>query len=224
MKRWTRSDTLALALVDCSSCHGSGMRVGRRGGIQPCNCVLRAIFRICYNRFRNCTQKEKHIPRATLDLGTGGKNSRYIWSRKDEEFIADFYLVSKRTLNDADWQIFRFHFLLGADWKLCCRRLDLDRGNFFHSVYRIEQTLGRTFRELKPYALFPLDEYFGCTPRNEDPDEWRAIAKAGDEERRFASEGLNAEVESPPLKTRKVIPIRPPLRRMEQAPPEEEAA
>ncbi len=40
----------------------------------------------------------------------------------------------------------------------------MDRGNFFHSVYRgIQQQLGLAFRETKPYALFPLDEYFGGT-------------------------------------------------------------
>ena len=37
----------------------------------------------------------------------------------------------------------------------------MDRGTFFHSVYRIEHKLGRVFAELEPYALFPLDEYFG---------------------------------------------------------------
>jgi hypothetical protein len=36
----------------------------------------------------------------------------------------------------------------------------MDRGNFFHAVYRIEQKLGRVFRELEPYALFPVNEYF----------------------------------------------------------------
>ena len=40
-------------------------------------------------------------------------------------------------------KIFRYHFLLGADWKLCARKLGIDRGNFFHAVYRIEQKLGR---------------------------------------------------------------------------------
>jgi hypothetical protein len=39
----------------------------------------------------------------------------------------------------------------------------MDRGNFFHAVYRIQQQLGRAFRETKPFALFPLDEYFGGT-------------------------------------------------------------
>ena len=57
-------------------------------------------------------------------------------------------------------RLFRYHFLLGADWKLCTRKLGMDRGNFFHAVYRIEQKLGRVFRELEPYPLFPLDEYF----------------------------------------------------------------
>jgi hypothetical protein len=42
----------------------------------------------------------------------------------------------------------------------------MDRGNFFHSVYRIEQKLGRGFRELEPYALFPLDEYFNGPSRS----------------------------------------------------------
>jgi hypothetical protein len=39
----------------------------------------------------------------------------------------------------------------------------MDRGNFFHAIYRIERTLGKTFAELRPYPLYPLDEYFGST-------------------------------------------------------------
>ncbi len=50
--------------------------------------------------------------------------------------------------------------MLGADWRLCERKLKLDRGNFFHTIYRIEQKLGRAFRETQPYGLFPVDEYF----------------------------------------------------------------
>jgi hypothetical protein len=75
--------------------------------------------------------------------------------------MADFYLLAKRNLDEVHFKIFKFHFLLGADWRLCCRRLNMDRGNFFHSVYRIQQQLGRVFKETKPFALFPLDEYFG---------------------------------------------------------------
>ena len=80
-----------------------------------------------------------------------------VWSRKDEEYIPDFCLVSKRHLSEAEHQLFKFHFLMGADWRICCRRLKMDKGNFFHMVYRIEQRLGRVYRELEPYALFLLD-------------------------------------------------------------------
>ena len=48
-------------------------------------------------------------------------------------------------------------------------RLKIDRGLFFHAVYRIEQTLGRTFRELQPYGLYPLDEYFSGTVNSHEP-------------------------------------------------------
>jgi len=79
---------------------------------------------------------------------------------KDEEYSADFCLVARRALDESEHRLFRYHFLLGADWKMCTRKLGIDRGNFFHAVYRIEQKLGRVFRELQPYPLFPLDEYF----------------------------------------------------------------
>lgn len=89
-----------------------------------------------------------------------GRQRPSTWGRKDEEYIADFSLVARNALDADEHRLFRFHFLLGADWKLCSRRLGIDRGNFYHAVYRIEQKLGRTFRELEPYPLFPLDEYF----------------------------------------------------------------
>ena len=96
-----------------------------------------------------------------------GKDSRVAYGRKTEEFMADFCLVSRRALSPFEYDVFRFHFLLGAEWKLCCWRLHIDRGTFFHTVYRIEQKLGRVFRELEPYSLFPLDEYFGGTMCND---------------------------------------------------------
>ena len=89
-----------------------------------------------------------------------GREGKLTWGRKDEEYIADFCLVSRRALDELEYRVFKFHFLLGADWRLCTRRLNIDRGNFFHIVYRIEQKLGRVYRELEPYGLFPLDEYF----------------------------------------------------------------
>ncbi len=108
--------------------------------------------------------KEKHISRVSLEANPG-RQRKSTWGLKNEEFIADFVLVSQRTLTDYEYRIFKYHFLLGADWKLCCKKLNLDRGEFFHEIYRIQQKLGKTFRELEPYALFPLDEYFNSTVR-----------------------------------------------------------
>jgi hypothetical protein len=61
--------------------------------------------------------------------------------------------------------VFRYVYLLGADLELCMRRVGLDRGNFFHAIYRIEETMGQHMAELKPYPLFPVDEYMGGTVR-----------------------------------------------------------
>jgi hypothetical protein len=160
---WSRSETLALAQQACSHCYGLGLRPG--GGVStPCNCVFRAIFRACYARFRQCASKEKYISRVSLEANPG-RQRKSVWGMKNEEYIADFCLISRRTLSEYEYTLFKFHYLLGADWKLCCRKMNLDRGTFFHEAYRIEQKLGRTFRELQPYALFPLDEYFNGSGR-----------------------------------------------------------
>jgi len=162
-----------LAVNNCSKCHGLGLRIDRRGAPTPCGCVTRAIFRACYQRFRTLASSEKHMSRVVFERRPGARG-RASWGRKTEEYCADFYLVSKRTLPPGLWDVFRFHFLLGADWKLCCSRLGIDRGTFFHDVYIIQETLGRSFRELEPYGLFPLDAYFGaaCGPSGEE----RAVA------------------------------------------------
>jgi len=160
--RWTRSDALALAVPHCTQCGGLGFR--NLNDEAPCNCVLRAIFRACHGHFRYCSTRDRSMSRITLELNHGGQR-KTIWSRKNEEFIADFCLVSRRALNNSEYAIFSYHFLLGANWKICCRNLGMDRGSFFHEVYRIEQRLGRVFRELQPFPLYPLDEYFGGSTR-----------------------------------------------------------
>jgi hypothetical protein len=160
--QWNRSETIALAGSACTICQGQGLRhTTKKGLASPCNCVLRGIFRACFARFRYCASKEKQVSKVTWQFCEGGKSGRRTWGRRDEEYMADFCLVTQRNLDEFEYKIFRFHFLLGADWRLCCRQLKIDRGIFFHAVYRIQQKMGRVFRELEPYSLFPLDEYFG---------------------------------------------------------------
>jgi hypothetical protein len=191
---WSRSQTIGLAKENCAQCHGLGLRDGIGSSSEaPCNCVLRNIFRVCYARFRYCVEREKHVSQARLAI-IGGKDRRQVWGRKDEEYIADFCLVSKRFLDESEYRIFRFHFLLGADWRLCCRRLKMDRGTFFHETYRIQQKLGRIFRELEPYSLYPLDEYFGGTYK------------------RALSPEAARELKTPFVMSRR--PLRPPLKKI----------
>ena len=156
--KWTRTDTLALASHRCALCHGLGLRLGDKSAGAPCGCVLRSIFRACYARFVECSSKER-IHQATLEA-SAGRDRKTTWGRKDEEYVADFMLIARRTLSESDYKILRFHYVLGADWKICCAKLKMDRGNFFHAVYRIQRQLGRAFRETEPYGLFPLDDYF----------------------------------------------------------------
>ena len=186
---WTRSDTLALASPQCSYCHGLGLKDGLENRGEPCDCVLRNIFRACHKHFRRCVQQDRHLSVSRLDV-INGSASRYSWGRKDEEFIADFCLVTRRTLNESEYRLFKYHFLLGADWRACCRKLNMDRGTFFHVLYRLESKLGRVFRELQPYGLYPIADYFETARRE-------AVCSS---RRGF-----------------KVRPIRPPLRRSSHA-------
>jgi hypothetical protein len=160
--KWNRSTAIAIAKTNCTYCGGNGTRLVRYGREVPCNCAFRVAFRACLNRFRECTVNGAHTSTISLEA-TGRSRGSRVYSRKNEEYLADFCLVSRRSLNDDAHELFRLHFLLGADWRYCCVKLKIDRGTFFHGVYRIEQLLGRVFADLKPYALWPLDEYFGGT-------------------------------------------------------------
>jgi hypothetical protein len=165
--QWNRSTAIGLASASCTLCHGDGMRIVHKTRETPCNCVFRSIFRACYNRFRECVALGDQTKAVSLEYGRGCRPGGHTYSRKREEFLADFCLVSRRVLEDSEYHIFRYFFLLGADWKLCCRQLKIDRGTFFHQVYRVEQILGREFAELEPYALYPLNEYFGGVVKKE---------------------------------------------------------
>jgi hypothetical protein len=164
--QWNRSNAIGLAKASCTYCHGLGTREVYKGRITPCNCVFRAVFRVCHNRFRECVALSEHTSAVSLEFSSG-RDSHRVYSRKREEYMADFCLIAKRELDEADHAVFRYHLLLGADWKLCCRQLRMDRGNFFHAVYRIQQKLGRLFAELQPYGLYPVSEYFGGVIRRE---------------------------------------------------------
>jgi len=162
-----RSDLVELALTTCTVCQGVGARAaGERGkgrNVPPCDlctCVLRAVFRTCYSRFKECVFRGKFCGPVSFERASSGRSHRGMWSRKEEEYMADFDLVARRRLDKCHYQVFKFHFLLGASWKICCGRLGLERGNFYHTVYRIEQQVGEAILALEPYSLYPPRDYF----------------------------------------------------------------
>ena len=175
---WQRNELAYLAGPSCTTCAGSGIRKEREDEVTPCKCALRAMFRACYARFRTCVESGKLRSRVSFERNAGGRSFRGSWGRKEEEYLADFELVSRRELDPWHYKIFRFHFLLGADAKLCCRRLGVDRGRFFHAVYRIEAKLGEAFAQLEPYALFPPRDYFQTRLGEEVAPCRRPVARA----------------------------------------------
>jgi hypothetical protein len=181
---WTRSETIGLASASCVFCRGLGLRrTPVRGKEKPCGCVFRAIFRACFTRYRHCCGKAGVTSTLTLDTVQGPRGYR-TWGRRNEEYIADFELVCKRTLDQEEYEVFEWHFLKGADWKVCIEKIGLDKGTFFHRVYIVQEKLGRVFRELQPHSLFPLDEYFGGAPVRKVV----AIRTEGGEQRRLVEE------------------------------------
>jgi hypothetical protein len=155
---WDRGNTIAMADQNCGRCHGVGLQA-RRGGTAPCGCVLRAIFRACLRKYRECARKDPHIAQVNLEV-VAGKRGALAWGRPDQEYCADFVLIARRTLDNLHRRVFSLHFLRDRDWRACTRALGIGRGNFFHAVYRVQEQLGRVFCELRPYALFPVDQYF----------------------------------------------------------------
>jgi len=163
---WNRSEVIALSSLKCACCSGAGLTT--TGAVDaPCDCVTRSIFRACFNRFKDCVRKDKGASTVKLErLGMGtGRSSHMSYGRKTEEYIADFYLLCQRTLTEAEWGIFRFHYLLGADASLMTRRCHMTRAAFETMTRAMEAKLGRVFRETEPFALYPLDEYFSVNVR-----------------------------------------------------------
>ena len=156
---WTHSQTIGLSNIRCAKCEGTGLQPGlHRDGKSPCNCVLRNIFRSCLKRFYFCADNEPYRSKVVL-MPCQGYDVNCTWTRTSEDYMADFYLVAKRILTEDEFRIFRFHFLQGADWKLCCRRLGTDKGTFFHSVYRIvsRSSAASTLRFARTRYTLPMN-------------------------------------------------------------------
>lgn len=152
-----RGVALSLSLAGCRLCMGIGM-IRNRLGEKPCQCVLRGVFRVCWKEYARF-QCSPPMPMAKLERLQNGYASAVCYSRPREEYCADFILAARRTLDAKHFLLFEMFWLSNADWKMCARKLGVDKGQVFHAVYRVEAVLGRAFAEMQPYGLYPVDEY-----------------------------------------------------------------
>lgn len=159
------SSLIAVALPTCVHCNGLGIRpTGKQQIDAPCQCTSRGIFRIVLNAYRYHASLSGHLLRTNMTQfdRTSSRQGLRSNGRRTEEFLADVWLCAKRHLTPRQWQIFTRHHLCGQQW----RAFNIDRGAFFHEVYRVERILGQAFRETLPYGLYPVDEYLSDTSRS----------------------------------------------------------
>jgi hypothetical protein len=115
-----------LASETCVHCEN-----GRRRSGSVCACVWRGLFRRCMGWLRT---NDDHLMRVA------GK-----FALPSVEFRADVELLAKQNLDTLHHRVFTAHYLNGADWRLCTRWLGIDKGTFFHCVYRVAVALGKAF-------------------------------------------------------------------------------
>jgi hypothetical protein len=159
--QWTRADVLGLARPGCTNCHGRGWFSATPG--YACHCVTRSIFRQLMAEWHKVKDAEHLAQFRVEQIGQrGGKTCRRgTWSMKRPEFVADLELLVKRVLAPSDFRVWRLWHCYGADHHTMQRITGMNKGEVFHTVYRIETKVGREARQLKPYALFPVADYYG---------------------------------------------------------------
>jgi hypothetical protein len=144
-----RGIALALAKRECIYREGTGM-LSR----SICNCVYREAFRHCFRMFFKLEQEPKFLSR--VDLTRDGPRG----SRSTSDGLHNFNFsrpkrrVLRRLLSDDQAHAERrrvesFQAPLPGrrDMEMCCQQLKIDRGPFFHAVYRIQNKLGRAYIE-----------------------------------------------------------------------------
>src|SRR5215469_16540888 len=146
-----RSEYVLHALSNCPHCAGSGLAGLKKKN--HCRCVRRGIFRAVLSYVNYLTAYPRLVHPMRLD-GVSKRVYRPAVIGLDQDYLADFYLLAKRTLDPLKFAIFRYYHLFGASQKLCCDRLGMDRGTFYNAVYSIEEAIGRAMVTLQP-PLYP---------------------------------------------------------------------
>ena len=158
---------VALAQKNCEHCFGTAKVFWRftpeDNKLRTCSCVYRKVFQTCWdkyaeiqsNRFNGCGA-------VNLERNAGAEpgNAPIVYGNKLAEYCADFVLLAKRCLNRFEHRIFKRYYLDNIHYKLLMDDHRLSRRMIYYEVEKIQTKLGRYYCELKPFALYPVDEYF----------------------------------------------------------------
>lgn len=147
--QWMTADMIDalrnVSRLNCPRCVGFGS-YSAKGHLKPCSCSTLFIFRM--------------VTTIYLLLRDYQGNCSHFGSYAATEFLADVSSVSRACATPA---IFHDHIVNGKPYAECCRRLSVNRGTFFHSLYRMEDELGQLY--LKE-GLYPIYDYFRTKPVN----------------------------------------------------------
>jgi hypothetical protein len=161
---------LALSKPSCRRCRGEGAFRTRRG-YRTCACVLRRVFRACLTSYHHCEASMGSAGAVHYErVGHAQGRCAIVASFKRAEYAADFTLLARRVLADrpVELAVFEAYHLDDLEWLVAVPRINrllrlalpLNRGSFFHAVYRAEGLLGAAIVDSRPYSLFPPRDYF----------------------------------------------------------------
>lgn len=141
----------SMAHKRCTRCRGVGHYASRGYTRGVCSCVYRHIFRNVLERYREMQFR----PKAAIERLRCGA---LVCGFKGAEYCADVECTAKRALEPRLFLVWRHHFICERPWHECLSVLSragypMDRGNFFHDVYRVQEQLGQVFEFLRPYRL-----------------------------------------------------------------------
>lgn len=153
----TQTEDMILAAEDCTLCRGFG-QIRNQVRTNTCSCVHRAVFRECTERYQSI-QFEPRMSKVRYDFARG--NQRVLFSRPNEEYCADFLLLARRVLPETEHMLFRLRYLANAPWQVVAEKLGYNAGRYWHEMYRMQARFGQALRDVRPFPLYPVQEYFG---------------------------------------------------------------
>lgn len=161
---------VALSKPTCRRCRGRGL-VASRGGYRTCVCVYRRVFRACLGSYHHCEASMGSAGTVQFErVGHAQGRCAIVASFKRAEYAADFIMLARRALahRPVELAVFEAYHVADLEWLAAVPRVNrilhlprpLNRGSFFHAVYRAEGLIGAAIVSTRPYSLFPPRQYF----------------------------------------------------------------